>query len=321
MYGIIIIGLIVIAIILMFIIIYLPKNKLYIDTQHNNTLMTTDLQTVQDTIANDSYLHRLMMVEIMNNSDNSGSGNMLKSYVHDYSISAKPISDNCSPDKITYLKMVDGMVAFGVALIRTFGETISQRITTLFHKRNEIIRNYYKQLKSTNLKYISNLSNAPSVANQLSKKQQFDEKIEKYVSTDTPDNIFNNDNSSMMTNVLNNLGRLNDDIVDNISGLFQIRISKAKKTTIAQCVYGNNEHIGSGGLNTSSNMDEHNNALIHYKRLRSVMNMYDKELLNQAKAYAIGEYTYSMNCAKSTTELSYNIGKEFNALMTLLNSS
>ncbi|CAH6418163.1 Hypothetical protein HVR_LOCUS38 [uncultured virus] len=55
--------------------------------------------------------------------------------------------------------------------------------------------------------------------------------------------------------------------------------------------------------------------ITHYQRLFNLITMYDKELINQAKAYATHQYGISMNCAQSSLEITHHISDELNILM------
>jgi len=50
-------------------------------------------------------------------------------------------------------------------------------------------------------------------------------------------------------------------------------------------------------------------------RLLNLMNIYDQELINQARSYAANEHEISLRCSNSITEIATNLGLEFNYLM------
>lgn len=55
--------------------------------------------------------------------------------------------------------------------------------------------------------------------------------------------------------------------------------------------------------------------ITHYQRLFNLLVMYDKELINQAKAYVCGQYDISMNCSQSSLEITVHIADELNVIM------
>lgn len=143
---------------------------------------------IRDLLITDSNLHRLLMVEILtqypmelvtNNqpttsllskqshinhfrsaqSDKASKSSKLKlscegsSDPSNFSNSVgdsttKTLSRLETPDIITFNKMTAGINVLGNILIETFGHSTSEKITTLMHKRNEIIRDYYMILRS-----------------------------------------------------------------------------------------------------------------------------------------------------------------------------
>ena len=55
--------------------------------------------------------------------------------------------------------------------------------------------------------------------------------------------------------------------------------------------------------------------VLHFQRLFNLLTMYDKELINQAKAYRSAQYDISMNCAQSSLEAANHIGSELKIIM------
>lgn len=231
----------IICLIVLFIIIGFVYWSFPIAINEPSTLLTSDLKIVRDAMMNDSYLHRLLMIEIINTEENDPS---------------------IASDTITYNKMATGIGILGKALVRSFGSTISQRIMAIFHKRNEIIREYYRKLRTV-------------VCEGLNCAFKTEPEISTFKNTDTLQENFTK------------LETLNQDIADNIAGSFQIKDSDANKKR----------------------------PISHYQRLYNLLNMYDKELLNQAKSYAFKQYDISMNCAQGALEVSYHISDELNILM------
>lgn len=92
------------------------------DTLHS------ELKNIRDVMINDSYLHRLLMIETISNTKNDD--NILAS------------------QQVTFSKMSGGIEILGKSIIKSFGTNISQRITSLMQRRNEIIRDYYQLLSN-----------------------------------------------------------------------------------------------------------------------------------------------------------------------------
>lgn len=117
---IIIVGLI--AVLLAF---FLTKN-----TNNNTTSvqLTSDFAMIKEIMITDAHLHRLLMIEIIQDKDPS------------------KISHTLSSETVTFEKMTAGMGNLNKALVKSFGVNIAQRITTLMQQRNDILREYYRAL-------------------------------------------------------------------------------------------------------------------------------------------------------------------------------
>src|SRR5690606_27972351 len=76
---------------------------------------------MKEIIKNDAHLNRLLIVEIINNKQNS-----------------KEISE-----EITFEKMNSNMSMTSKILIKSFVATVTSKIINLFQRRNEILREYY----------------------------------------------------------------------------------------------------------------------------------------------------------------------------------
>lgn len=117
----------IILILVLLIIILLGGIAWYLrssnNTQDSTLQLNDDLQLVRDVMVSDSYLQRLLLVEIINDKV-TGS------------------------DQITFGKMSNGITTLGRSFVRSFGVAIAQRITTLMQKRNEILRDYYRSMRN-----------------------------------------------------------------------------------------------------------------------------------------------------------------------------
>lgn len=90
--------------------------------------LNDDIRLIRETLINDSHLQRLLMIEIINDTEEE--------------------TDQISSEAITFMKISSGMTIFGKSMVRSFGVAIAQRIATLMQKRNEIIREYYRAMQS-----------------------------------------------------------------------------------------------------------------------------------------------------------------------------
>jgi len=278
---------------------------------------STDFLTVREIITNDSHLHRLLMIEIINHnsslnkhsqetlnfkdskfSDETPKKNSIESK-SDIGFSIIQISDSDSKDiiqrdellseTVTFNKMAAGMSLLGKALIRSFGITIAQRIATLMHKRNEIIRDYYWSLRNVichngNCVHVKELSNDESTVKTI-----ITPLVPEFIPINTS-SFPSVDNSKLdiTTITYRKLEAITQEITDNIASSFQIR--DVDQTTKKR-------------------------PLIHYQRFFNLLTMYNKELINQAKSYISHHYDISINCAQSSLELTHHISDELIILM------
>jgi len=98
----------------------------YLQNKGNTNTSEIHILKIKELLANDSHLHRLLMIEIINSKD------------------TQTIMES---EKITYNRMLDGMKDLGKILVISFGTNIAQRITTFMNKRNELLRDYYWSLR------------------------------------------------------------------------------------------------------------------------------------------------------------------------------
>lgn len=252
MYGIIII-------ILLIILIFIILGVMIYDKLQNDPIQYNNNHNVRDILINDSSLHRLLMIETLTNTGQH---------------QATPES----PEVITFNKITTGINLLGKILIDSFGPVVSQRITTLMHKRSEIIRNYYILLRNTtstqNL-YSDNLSGKSSYEGNASQNYIIDannELIESYT-----------------TSTLRQLESISHEIIDTMAASFNIR---------------------------NVNISPQKLPLAQYQRLFNLLSMYDKELINQAKAYNAKYYIISMNCSHSAFDIADNFSDELFTILT-----
>ena len=267
--------------------------------------LDSDIKIVRDVITNDSYLHRLLMIEIINkdNPDNSTDTD------------ENPMSNHS--EIITFKKISNSIDSFGRSLIRSFGGATSQRLTSLMHQRNNIIRDYYKSMREVvchkgNCVHVINVpSDNPEekttcVIRPLTSTDSFFpsgslfcglEKQEQNSPIEGDGNNISVSSLDITTITLRKLDVITREIVDNIAATFHIKD-----------VDDTNFAIG-------SNSYRNKRPIIHYERLFNLMTMYNKELLNQAKSYASKQYNISMNCSQSSLEITHHISDEFGILM------
>ena len=281
--------------------------------------LDSDIRNVRDVIIKDSYLHRLLMIEIINNNKKSeGSNNIEIPKMFDaISIPINKAEIYLDSESITFRKISNNIDLFGRSLVRSFGGTISQRITMLMHQRNIIIKDYYKAMRDV----VCSNGSCVHVTNDTGDTPKCI--IRPVTSTD---NIFINkisigssevnsneilqcplnnkisiSLSDITTETLRKLEIITREISDNIASVFHIKdIDETNLLLMSQ-----------QGNNSSNNK----RPIIHYERLFNLMTMYNKELLNQAKSYASKHYDISMNCSQSSLDITYHISDEFNILM------
>ncbi len=181
-------------------------------------------------------------------------------------------------ETITFDKISNNISLFGKELISSFGLTISQRIVTLMNKRNEVLRTYYQSVKNV----ICNNGNCVCLEEVESTN---DTKIvhQIFPRIDTPDTL------DITTITHRKLEGITRDITDNIAASFHIR--------------------------DVDQTDNKNRPITHLDRLYNLITLYNKELVNQAKSYALRHYDISMNCGQSALEITHYISDELSSLI------
>lgn len=220
-----------------------------------------DLTTMREMMVNDSYLHRLLMIETIYDKTEAQEGTT---------------GTSLQSETVTFDKMENGMNSFGKTLIRYFGMTIAQHIVVLMNKRNEVLRDYYRTLRTMTCN-----DGECIVNNDKESRPVFPP---AFLSTK---NIAN-DVLDITTLTERKLEVITREITDQVTSAFQLR------------------DVDQTGRNL---------PLIHFQRLFNLITMYDRELVNQAKSYAFHHYDISMNCAQSSHEISNHISDEFAILM------
>jgi len=305
-------------------------------SQEVSSYLDSDIRNVRDVIIKDSYLNRLLMIEIINNDKKSEVSNNIEIPKMFDAIST-PINKAESyldSETVTFRKMADNIDLFGRSLVRSFGGAISQRITTLMHQRNIIIKDYYRAMRDVvcsngSCVHVSNntgdtssciIRPLTSTDNNFINKLSFSKsQILKSHDSKGTESIGTSDANSndilqcplnnkisislsdITTETLRKLEIITREISDNIAAVFHIKdIDETNLLLSPQ--QGNNSY-------------NNKRPIIHYERLFNLMTMYNKELLNQAKLYASKQYDTSMNCSQSSLDITYHIGDEFNVLM------
>lgn len=255
-------------------------NENELENSHEIDNMNFDIRN-QSTIVKNSPHKKQEILELSNSKENYN----IEPYF------SKVQHNNRSPsEEITFNKMASGMSILGKSLIRSFGITIAQKIATLMHKRNEILREYYWSLRdaicyggaSDNCFIITEKS---EIINDNLESNEF-----KDENGNQPKNIIKTSNTvDIITTTQRKLEAISREITDNIAASFHIR-----------------------DIDQTANK---NRPIVHYQRLFNLMTMYDKELVNQAKSYASHNYDISMNCSQSSIEITYHISDELSILM------
>ena len=262
------------------------------DVQSESDNINADLKIIREVITTDCYLHRLLMVETISN------GLPTTSEFQQINCQLK------GRDDVTFKKMEKGTELLGRALVRSFGGAISQRIASLMNQRNITIRDYYRSIQDV-----------PSPNFKIKKSYV----ISPFIPTDTiiipnkqdPSVINDHENISDSEDgtpfipeqdiiTLRKLESVTREIIDSISAAFHIRdvdysIDPSPGETILKSMI--------------------KRPILYYEKLFNLIIMYDRELINQAKAYAAGQYDISMNCAQSSLEITYHIAEELRSLM------
>lgn len=252
----------------------------------NPNPFNSDLKIIRDVMINDSYLHRFLMIEIVSDGNSYSQEKSLLDLTDDNSIKV------LESQIVTFNKMSGGIEIFGKALIRSFGGAISQRIASLMQKRNEILRDYYRLMRSVEIRLgaIKPLYDDDQVMTPITVDTSDENTTPKLDPFKVPNREKSNISLTDITNTtLRRLEIVTREITDSIASSFHIR-----------------------------DVDQSNNSkrpITHYHRLFNLINMYDKELVNQAKAYATHQYDISMNCAQSCLEITHHISDELNILM------
>jgi len=297
------------------------------------TCVHQDIKTAREVMINDSYLHRLLMIEIISTNYRYPSLNKMDTVS---SVLEKDLSSDSSSDVIensptselvTFNKMWYGMKQLGKSLTQSFGGTISRQIVTLMHRRNEIIRDYYISMRNIVCQdgvYIPINKIEPSnEIIRLETKQISELPLPK---SDIDHSEITNDHVELETRL------------DQKSLSTDISI----KESFAQQLYADTElsHILEGNVNVTIRKLEivtrelidtitsafhvldddkagygNKRPMSHYQKLFNLIKMYDKELINQAKAYASKQYNISMNYAHSSLEIVHHINDELNNLI------
>jgi len=158
---------------------FTPSQSL--DGQSHSNNLNSDLKIISNVITNDSYLHRLLMIETISNDktySSEGEGRLIdkmtKCGLSESSVDGKNIhivpEDECTiiggidpnyaltnpaltekdslcSEDVTFKKMSNGIQLLGRSLVRSFGGAISQRIASLMQQRNTVIRDYYRSMR------------------------------------------------------------------------------------------------------------------------------------------------------------------------------
>lgn len=243
------------------------------DNSNKLSQSSSDFTNIREIMNNDSYLHRLLMIEIISGGSRSDSQIQLPTdeFTSPFNnrSSLRNMERETMSDEVTFNKMSEGISSFGNILVRSFGTAISQRISTLMHKRNEIIRDYYLAMRNV----ICHKSTCVLVAGP---DQQLGSGLSQSIDTITEE-------------ISRKLESTTREITDKIATVFHIR--------------------------DVDQTSDKKMPLIHYQRFYNLLNMYDKELVNQAKSYASKNYTISMNCSHSSLELTHYISDELIVLI------
>jgi len=228
----------------------------------NNSKEQESFSEIKEILTNDAHLNRLLMIEIINDRQ----------------------KDKIQSEVITFDKLNTNISLISKTLMKSFGATTTNKIITLFQRRNEILREYYISMGNI----ICNDNNCVHIINS----GEFNDKAEKSF----PNNLFglelNNkllDSLDITTIANRKLEAIAREITDSVATSFDIRdvdstFSKKRPTR-------------------------------HYQRLYNLIVMYDKELINQAKSYTSNNFKISMNCAQSSLEIVSHLFDELSILI------
>lgn len=280
--------------------------------QDPSTHFVSDLASIRELLTNDSHLHRLLMIEIVrdklpqspqdSSTPQTDKLNVDKINVHSSGILVRSegVQSEISPSEaVTFSKMAAGMSLLGRALIRSFGVAIAQRIATLLHKRNEILRDYYGALRNM-------ICQNGECFLDLNKTDD-GEKITRPV---FPPAFLSHEGSIPYSNHepgARNISKISSGILD-ITTMTERKLEGLSREITDQVA-------ASFHIRDVDQASSRNRPLLHFQRLFNLITMYDKELVNQAKSYAAHHYDISMNCAQSSLEITRHISDELGILM------
>lgn len=229
-------------------------------------------------------------------------------------------------EMVTFSKMSNGMSLFGKSLIRSFGVAISQRIATLMHKRNEILREYYWSMRNVvchNGNCVHVIDITPPLTEKLSSVQ------DEFTDINENKSIVDDNSSHVKSNNLQLSDIKQSEIMESpisrtiikpifpqspsIESLDITIITQRKLEAITREITDN--IAASFHIRDVDQTSNKNRPIVHFQRLFNLITMYDKELINQAKSYASHHYDISMNCAQSASEITHHISDELIILM------
>lgn len=229
-------------------------------------------------------------------------------------------------EMVTFSKMSNGMSLFGKSLIRSFGVAIAQRIATLMHKRNEILREYYWSMRNVvchNGNCVHVIDITPPLTEKLSSVQ------DEFNDINEDKSILDDNSSHIKSNNLQLSDIKQSEIMESpisrtiikpifpqsqsIESLDITIITQRKLEAITREITDN--IAASFHIRDVDQTSNKNRPIVHFQRLFNLITMYDKELINQAKSYASHHYDISMNCAQSASEITHHISDELIILM------
>ena len=268
------------------------------NNNNTNNSETLHFSEMKETLINDAHLNRLLMIEIINNKNKA--------------------------EVITFEKMNENISLITKTLLTSFGPTITNKIITLFQRRNEILKDYYSSMKNiicdnnSCVQINKNDDDEMSASDlyglelkiqefkgqefkgqefkgQEFKGQEFrsqEFRSQEFKGQEFKGQEFRNNNFDTLdiTTITNRkLEAIAREITDSIATSFNIRdvdqtFSKRRPTQ-------------------------------HYQRLYNLIVMYDKELLNQAKSYVSNNYKISMECNRSSIEIISHLYDELTILI------
>lgn len=238
-------------------VVWLPQKSP--PASDSNLQFESDYKLLTSSLTADAHLQRLLMVEIIADK-----------------------TSEVSSETVTFSKMTNSMTNFGKALVRSFGISTAQKIAMFMHKRNEVLRDYYREMRNV----VCTKNQCAHIIEIIKGEKPEPTKVE----TPFPSVFPSGDMPDVTYTAQRKLDALAREITDTISSIFHVRDAAA-----------------SGTRKTRS--------LTHNERIFNLLTMYDKELVNQAKFYASQQYDVSMNCAQGSIEISQHISEEFGALM------